>query len=126
MSDPAIWSATLNKLILAITLLCLCATAIAQPDFEETKTLAEQGLATAQYNLGVMYYFGLGVPQNDTEAARKVSAEVFANAVAIFGYEGVADITGLVGYYSFIAITLKAFDVQRTVGSELLLPVLNN
>ena len=56
----------------------------------------------------------------------KVSAEVFANAVAIFGYEGVADITGLVGYYSFIAITLKAFDVQRTVGSELLLPVLNN
>ncbi len=56
----------------------------------------------------------------------KVSAEVFANAVAIFGYEGVSDITGLVGYYSFIAITLKAFDVQRTVGSELLLPVLNN
>lgn len=56
----------------------------------------------------------------------KVSAETFASAVAIFGYEGVTDITGLVGYYSFIAITLKAFDVQRAVGSELLLPVLNN
>jgi 4-carboxymuconolactone decarboxylase len=56
----------------------------------------------------------------------KVSAETFASAVAIFGYEGVTDITGLVGYYSFIAITLKAFDVQRAIGSELLLPVLNN
>jgi 4-carboxymuconolactone decarboxylase len=56
----------------------------------------------------------------------KVSAETFASAVNIFGYEGVVDITGLVGYYSFIAMTLKAFDVQQTVGSELLLPELSN
>lgn len=56
----------------------------------------------------------------------KVSAETFASAVNIFGYEGVVDITGLVGYYSFIAMTLKAFDVQQTVGSELLLPELRN
>jgi hypothetical protein len=33
------------------------------------------------------------------------------------------DLTGLIGYYSFVAMTLKAFDVQRPVGSELLLPL---
>lgn len=29
---------------------------------------AEQGLAVAQYNLGVMYGRGLGVPQDDVQA----------------------------------------------------------
>jgi TPR repeat protein len=38
------------------------------PDFEETKRLAEQGHATAQFNLGAMYADGLGVPENDAEA----------------------------------------------------------
>ncbi len=56
----------------------------------------------------------------------KVSAETFATAITLFGNEGVVDITGLVGYYSFVAMTLKAFDVQRAVGSELLLPVADN
>ena len=37
-------------------------------DFEETKRLAEQGDADAQYNLGSMYDIGLGVPQNDVRA----------------------------------------------------------
>ena len=53
----------------------------------------------------------------------KVSSETFARALAIFGREGVTDLTGLIGYYSFVAITLKAFDVQRAVGSQLLLPI---
>jgi len=52
----------------------------------------------------------------------RVSAETFARAIEIFGEEGVMDLTGLIGYYSFVAITLKAFDVQRPPGSELLLP----
>lgn len=56
----------------------------------------------------------------------KVSAETFGKAVTIFGEEGVVDLTGLIGYYSFVAMTLKAFDVQRAVGSELLLPVRTN
>lgn len=56
----------------------------------------------------------------------KVSSETFARAIAVFGEEGVMDLTGLIGYYSFVAITLKAFDVQRPPGSELLLPVRNN
>ena len=32
------------------------------------RTLAEQGDATAQFNLGVMYRTGRGVPQDDVEA----------------------------------------------------------
>jgi TPR repeat protein len=37
-------------------------------DFEETKLLAEQGIADAQYNLGVMYDYGNGVPENAVRA----------------------------------------------------------
>jgi TPR repeat protein len=37
-------------------------------DFEETKLLAEQGYAAAQYNLGSMYVTGSGVPENDLKA----------------------------------------------------------
>ena len=36
----------------------------------EFKPLAEQGNASAQYNLGLMYRMGQGAPQNDIEAAR--------------------------------------------------------
>jgi len=53
----------------------------------------------------------------------KVSDQTFARAVDLLGAEGVMDLTGLIGYYNFVAMTLKAFDVQRQPGSELLLPV---
>ena len=39
-------------------------------DFQETKRLAERGLAFAQVNLGLMYDNGDGVPENDAEAVR--------------------------------------------------------
>lgn len=53
----------------------------------------------------------------------KVSSDTFANAIELFGNEGLMDIVGLVGYYNFVAMTLKAFDVQRPIGTELLLPL---
>ncbi len=53
----------------------------------------------------------------------KVSIATFNEAIDIFGREGVMDLVGLIGYYNFVAITLKAFDVQRPPGTELLLPV---
>lgn len=53
----------------------------------------------------------------------KVSSETFAKAVEVFGNEGVMDLTGLIAYYHFTALTIKAFDVQRAVGSDQLLPV---
>ena len=56
----------------------------------------------------------------------KVRTPTFNKAIELFGNEGVVDIVGLVGYYNFVAMTLKAFDVQRPVGSELLLPLAVN
>ena len=53
----------------------------------------------------------------------KVSSDTFNHAVGIFGNEGLVDIVGLIGYYNFVAMTLKAFDVHRPAGTELLLPV---
>ena len=53
----------------------------------------------------------------------KVSAETFVAAQTLFGNEGVMDLTGLVGYYTFVNYTLKTFDLQRTPGSRLLLPL---
>ncbi len=37
---------------------------------KEFRPLAEQGHPKAQYNLGVMYQLGLGVPQDNQEAAQ--------------------------------------------------------
>ena len=56
----------------------------------------------------------------------KVSSETFADAMAIFGREGLVDLVGLIGYYNYVAMTLKAFDVQRPPGTELLLPLRTN
>ena len=56
----------------------------------------------------------------------KVSSGTFKSALNLFGNEGLVDIVGLVGYYNFVAMTLKAFDVQRPVGTQLLLPTLSN
>ena len=53
-----------------------------------------------------------------------VSKETFASAITLLGEEGVMDLTGLIGYYNFVALTLKAFNIQRAPGSELLMPVL--
>lgn len=52
----------------------------------------------------------------------KVSAETYADAVDHLGQRGVMDLAGLIGYYSFVNITLKAFDVQLAPGRERLLP----
>ena len=52
----------------------------------------------------------------------KVTSVTFARARDLFGEQGVMDLAGLVGYYGFINITLKAFDVQLAPGRERLLP----
>jgi 4-carboxymuconolactone decarboxylase len=53
----------------------------------------------------------------------KVSSETFAKAVEVFGNEGVMDLVGLIGYYNFMAITIRSFDIHRHNGSDLLLPI---
>ena len=73
---------------------------------------------------------GLGAPERAViQVARelinepKLSSEAFAEAQALFGNEGIMDLAGLIGYYTFVNYTLKTFDVQRTPGSQLLLPL---
>ena len=57
--------------IIIFLLLFLPAILFAQiPDFDATKSLAEQGLLRAQFNLGLMYANGEGVPENDAEAVK--------------------------------------------------------
>ncbi len=58
------------KSLLIATILLLSSAAYGQPDFEETKLLAEQGDANAQYNLGNMYLNGNFVPENYVEALK--------------------------------------------------------
>ena len=52
----------------------------------------------------------------------KVTSATFSRARELFGERGVMDLAGLVGYYGFINITLKTFDVQLAPGRERLLP----
>ena len=54
----------------ALTLEFLEAGSYAQPDFEEQLQLAQQGDASAQFTLGVMYDLGLGVPRDYPEAVK--------------------------------------------------------
>ena len=54
------------------------------------RPLAEQGNANAQYNLGVLYDNGLGVPQD------RVSAYMWLNLAAMQGRESAATIRDLV------------------------------
>lgn len=54
------------------------------------RPLAEQGNATAQYNLGLFYDNGLGVPQD------RVRAHMWLNLAAMQGREGAAALRDLV------------------------------
>ena len=52
----------------------------------------------------------------------KVTSATFSRARELFGDQGVMNLAGLVGYYGFINITLKTFDIQLAPGRERLLP----
>ena len=60
-----------------------------QEAFRLFKELAEQGNVDAQYNLGVMYETGKGVPEDDKEAVvwfRKAAEQGFTNAQYNLGW----------------------------------------
>lgn len=56
----------ISSLLAAVVLLLLCGGC----DFRTTREKAEQGDADAQLKLGVMYFFGDGVPLDDAEAVK--------------------------------------------------------
>ena len=58
----------------------------------------------------------------DVVSEEKVSSLTFSRTLQLFGERGVMDLAGLVGYYSFVNMTLKTFDVQLAPGDERLLP----
>ena len=47
-------------------------------------------------------------------ADRKVSDELYAEAVELLGEDGVIDLIGIIGYYTLIATTIQAFELSRT------------
>ena len=50
--------------------------------------------------------------------ARSVSDQTYAHAEAALGREGLVDLVGILGYYTLISMTLKAFDVPTPDGSH--------
>ncbi|RZP25916.1 hypothetical protein EVA25_05105 [bacterium] len=52
----------------------------------------------------------------------RLSTETFTRAQDILGNRGVMDLAGLIGYYNFVNLTLKTFDVQLAPGRTRLLP----
>ena len=46
-----------------------------------------------------------------------VSDALYARAIAILGEEGTVDLVGVLGYYSLISMTIKAFDVDPIIAS---------
>jgi 4-carboxymuconolactone decarboxylase len=52
----------------------------------------------------------------------KLSSATFRRARELFGERGVVDLAGLVGYYGFVNITIKTFDLQLAPDREPLLP----
>ena len=63
----------MNKLLLPLVLLFVSLTCFGQPTSEQIKEwrkAAEQGNAKAQFNLGVLYEDGNGIPEDDAEAIK--------------------------------------------------------
>ena len=74
----------MNKLLLPLVLLFVSLTCFGYTELiEKWRQQAEQGDAEAQCNLGLMYDFGNGVPEDDTEAVkwyRKAAEQGYATA----------------------------------------------
>tara|TARA_B100000029_G_scaffold418734_1_gene423926 strand:+ start:1462 stop:2250 length:789 start_codon:yes stop_codon:yes gene_type:complete len=52
----------------------------------------------------------------------RLSTATFTQAQDILGNRGIMDLAGLIGYYNFVNLTLKTFDVQLAPGRTRLLP----
>ncbi|MCY2935316.1 MAG: tetratricopeptide repeat protein, partial [Planctomycetota bacterium] len=87
---------------------------------------AEQGDSMAQFNLGLMYYNGRGVPQDNTEAAkwyRKAAEQGHANAQCNLGLmykNGQGATQDLVESYKFLKL---AADQNNGVAITILLEI---
>jgi len=81
---------TLGQRLVVATLLAIAAAGMlaCQPDVEALRAKAEQGDASAQFSLGLMFGNGQGVPQDYAEAAkwvRMAAAQGAAKAQYLLG-----------------------------------------
>lgn len=72
----------------------------AEPAFEDAKSRAVYTIA------------------RELHEARALSDETYAQAEAALGRQGVVDLVGILGYYTLVSMTLKAFDVLPPDGSR--------
>ena len=73
-----------------LLLTALLSSGVFASEFDETMAAAKQGKAYAQFNLGVMYDIGRGIPQNDAEAVkwyRKAADQGHVSAQNNLGYK---------------------------------------
>jgi len=50
----------------------------------------------------------------------RVDEATYERVVERFGEQGAVDLTGLIGYYSFVSVTLNVFEVPIPPGAQLL------
>lgn len=65
----------------------------------------------------VVYDFCVELHQN-----KQVSDRTYADALALFGEQGVVDLMGLNGYYTFLAMVMNAAQTEVPVSSAAMLP----
>ncbi len=54
----------------------------------------------------------------ELHATRAVSAETYDRTFGLLGKVGIVDLVGIIGYYSFIAMTCVAFDIDIDAGKS--------
>src|SRR3954447_14133749 len=64
----------------------------------------------------------MGVPtaNRDYYDDHRVNDATYDRVVARFGDTGIVDLAGLIGYYSFVSVTLNVFEVPTPPGAKLL------
>ena len=63
----------------------------------------------------LIYEFAHGYYQN-----HRLSNDIYERMHARWGDKGVVDLAGLIGYYSFVSVTLNTFEVPTPPGAKLL------
>ncbi len=116
----------MKSALIALLAFCLCwgvGCSKNLSEFEETKALAEKGVAAAQHNLGVMYADGEGVPQNFKEAVkwyRKAAEQGYEQAqynLGIMHNKGDGVLPDYVTAYAWANIAeANGFDVKKFEG----------
>ena len=122
------------RILLPVLLIAFVALAAFQPgfaddqDIEQLRKAAEQGDAAAQYNLGVMYKKGAGVPENYAEALkwyRKAAEQGHTSAQLRFGVmyalgRGIPE--NYVYAYAWVSLAVAQGDKEAVEAKDLLRP----